>query len=59
MAEEEKSGTLGDIQFLVLIATIILCTVYVSNVVYLAGKAIREQVVRSANMLRESQHDAE
>jgi hypothetical protein len=50
---------MGDIQFLVLIATIILCTVYVSNVVYLAGKAIREQVVRSANMIRESQHHAE
>ncbi|MET3911904.1 ABC-type spermidine/putrescine transport system permease subunit II [Bradyrhizobium sp. S3.3.6] len=50
---------MGDIQFLVLIATIILCTAYVANVVYLAGKAIREQVVHSANMIRESRHLAE
>lgn len=50
---------MGDIQFLVLIATIILCTVYLSNVVYLAGKALREQVVRSADMIRESRHSAE
>lgn len=33
-------------QFWVLITTIVLCTVYMSNVVYLAGKAIREQMAR-------------
>jgi hypothetical protein len=58
-ASRESGKLMGDIQFLVLIVTIILCTVYVSNVVYLAGKAIREQVVRSADMIRESQHHAE
>jgi hypothetical protein len=37
---------MSDFQFLVLLTTIVLCTVYMSNVVYLAGKAIREQMAR-------------
>jgi len=37
---------MSDLQFLVLIGTIVLCTAYLANVVYLAGKAIREQMAR-------------
>jgi hypothetical protein len=37
---------MSDFQFWVLIATIVLCTLYMANVVYLAGKAIREQMAR-------------
>jgi hypothetical protein len=61
--EEEKSGKLmSDIQFLVLLATITLCTVWIVFVVARAAKAICEHVVRAANMLRESErwrHHAE
>jgi hypothetical protein len=45
---------MSDIQFLVLLATIILCTVWIVSVVARAAKAICEHVVRAANM-RESE----
>ena len=53
---------MSDIQFLVLLATITLCTVWIVFVVARAAEAICKHVVRAANMLRESErwrHHAE
>ncbi len=46
---------MSDIQFLVLLATIILCTVWIVFAVARAAKAICEHVVRAANMFRDSE----
>lgn len=42
---------MSDVQFFILIATIVLCTVYLSNVVFLARKAVCDQIARSTNLI--------